>query len=227
MPITKRQTELLDRLIREYVNTAKPVSSELLKKSCRLDVCSATVRNEMQELAKKGYLKQPHTSAGRVPTNKAYRHFVDNLLEDEDDFLIKDLRRLRKETENVFKFAELATRLLSSFSSGIALTYLSDKDLLWEDGWREAFQNPEFEDKRFREEFLKAVGEVESRIKELEGEDIEVYIGRERSLLGSSDISLISSKRKKVVIALLGPSRMAYDKNIRAITSLTKLLEEF
>lgn len=227
MPTTKRQTELLNRIVREYVDTAQPVSSNFLKEKCRLDVCSATVRNEMQELTKKGYLKQPHTSAGRIPTNKAYRYFVNNLLEKEEDFLLRDLQGLRRKTEDILKFAEITTKLLSSLSSGIAFTYLSDKDLLWEDGWRKAFQNPEFENKRFREEFLETVGEIELRIKELEGPDVQVYIGKERSLLGSSEISLITSKRKKAVIALLGPNRMAYDKNIRAVMSLTKLLEEF
>ncbi len=227
MPITKRQTELLNRLIEEYVETAKPVSSELLKKKCKLEVCPATVRNEMQDLTKKGYLKQPHTSAGRVPTNKAYRHFVKDLINEEEDFFLKDLQILKRETKDIFRLAELTTKLLSSLSSGIALTYLSERDLLWEDGWKDVFSYPEFEDRKFRNDFIKAVERMESKIKDLEGPNVQVYIGREGSFLESSEMSLIASKRSKAVMAVLGPNRMTYKKNIKVVLSLTKILEDF
>ena len=74
--ITERQEKLLDFLIKEYISTAEPVSSKALKKSACLDVCGATIRNDLQVLTKEGYIEQPHTSAGRIPTRKAYRYFV-------------------------------------------------------------------------------------------------------------------------------------------------------
>jgi heat-inducible transcriptional repressor len=77
--ISERQEKLLDFLIKEYITTAEPVSSMALKKVAGLDVSSATVRNDLQALTKEGYIKQPHTSAGRVPTKKAYKHFADKI----------------------------------------------------------------------------------------------------------------------------------------------------
>lgn len=77
--ITERQEKLLDFLIREYISTAEPVSSKALKQVTDLDVCGATIRNDLQALTKEGYIEQPHTSAGRVPTKKAYKHFAAKL----------------------------------------------------------------------------------------------------------------------------------------------------
>jgi heat-inducible transcriptional repressor len=77
--ITERQEKLLDFLIKEYISTAEPVSSKALKKVCSLDVCGATIRNDLQVLTKEGYIEQPHTSAGRIPTKKAYKYVADKL----------------------------------------------------------------------------------------------------------------------------------------------------
>ena len=81
--ITERQNQLLNGIITEYINSAKPVSSRLLEKKYDFGVSPATIRIEMQKLTDKGFLHQPHTSAGRVPTDRGYRFFVDNLLEGE------------------------------------------------------------------------------------------------------------------------------------------------
>ena len=77
--ISERQEKLLDFLIREYIATAEPVSSLALKKACGLDVSGATIRNDLQELTKQGFINQPHTSAGRIPTKKAYKYIADKL----------------------------------------------------------------------------------------------------------------------------------------------------
>jgi transcriptional regulator of heat shock response len=77
--ITQRQEKLLDFLIREYIGQSKPVSSKALKKATDLDISAATIRNDLQVLTKEGYIEQPHTSAGRVPTKKAYKHFANKL----------------------------------------------------------------------------------------------------------------------------------------------------
>jgi len=79
MELTERQEKLLDFLVKEYISTSEPVSSKALKKVTDLDVCGATIRNDLQVLAKQGFIEQPHTSAGRVPTKKAYRYIADKL----------------------------------------------------------------------------------------------------------------------------------------------------
>ena len=77
MELTSRQEKLLNFLIKEYITTDEPVSSKALKKACSLDVCGATIRNDLQVLTKEGFIEQPHTSAGRVPTKKAYKYFAE------------------------------------------------------------------------------------------------------------------------------------------------------
>lgn len=72
--MTERQQKILEMIVKEYVDNPKPVSSKILARN--LGFSSATLRNEMMELEKTGYLNQPHTSAGRIPTEKAYRFFI-------------------------------------------------------------------------------------------------------------------------------------------------------
>jgi len=99
--ITERQEKLLNFLVREYISTAEPVSSLALKKVTDLDVCGATIRNDLQALTEAGYISQPHTSAGRVPTQKAYRYFADKIEEQRqkefDDFIVRQIRFAHKE----------------------------------------------------------------------------------------------------------------------------------
>jgi heat-inducible transcriptional repressor len=71
--ITERQNQILDSLIREYIKTAEPVASDFLAKKYGFGLCPSAIRLELQALLKEGYLEQPHTSAGRIPTDKAYR----------------------------------------------------------------------------------------------------------------------------------------------------------
>jgi heat-inducible transcriptional repressor len=76
--ITDRQRAILGIIVEEYVNTARPVASEQIVSNYRVNVSSATVRNDMAELERLGLIVQPHTSAGRIPTDRGYRYFVSN-----------------------------------------------------------------------------------------------------------------------------------------------------
>src|SRR5918992_5275742 len=78
--LTVRSGRLLATLVREYIETGEPVSSQVLARASGLGVSSATVRTVLAQLEKAGYVHQPHTSAGRVPTDRGYRFFVDLLL---------------------------------------------------------------------------------------------------------------------------------------------------
>ncbi len=79
--LSERSRRLLATLVREYIETGEPVSSQVLARQSGLGVSSATVRNVLAQLEEAGYVHQPHTSAGRVPTDRGYRVFVDLLLE--------------------------------------------------------------------------------------------------------------------------------------------------
>lgn len=102
--ISERQEKLLNFLIKEYIETAEPVSSLELKKITDLDVCGATIRNDLQELTRQGYINQPHTSAGRVPTQKAYRHFAEKMEQQKqremDEFIMRQIKYAKMQMEH-------------------------------------------------------------------------------------------------------------------------------
>ena len=80
MAITERQMMILKAIIDDYIATGIPVGSRTLSKRMDMSISPATIRNEMADLEESGYLEQPHTSAGRMPSDKAYRLYVDTLM---------------------------------------------------------------------------------------------------------------------------------------------------
>lgn len=82
MELSERKIKILQTVIRTYLETGEPVGSRTISKDTDLNLSSATIRNEMSDLEEMGYIVQPHTSAGRIPTDKAYRLYVDTMLDD-------------------------------------------------------------------------------------------------------------------------------------------------
>lgn len=232
--IPKRQKLVLDAVIKEYIGCAQPISSQFLEKEHSFDVCPATIRNDMQKLTELGYLLQPHTSAGRVPTDKAYRFFVDNLLEQEI-LEFKDMfgiEAILHEEQDVLKLVSNLLKSLAQTSSSLAVIHLFDKDFIWKEGWGDLLKEPEFRQKDFVDSFTSFLQGFENNIKDLEiNSNLRVFIGKENPISKTNDFSIISSKcyfpdKEEAMLALLGPKRMDYNKNISLINSLTKLLED-
>src|SRR5579862_8769059 len=120
--LDKRKSYILATVVYEYIATAEPVGSQTLTQKYNLGVSSATVRNELAELEAGGYLVQPHTSAGRVPSDAGYRKYVDHLMQPES--LAPDDRRriqdeLRDASRELDEIIENATRLLGRFSKNL------------------------------------------------------------------------------------------------------------
>ena len=107
--LSNRQRDILKAIIEEYVNTAEPVSSAAILERYELNCSSATIRNDMSELERLGYLEKPHTSAGRIPSVKGYRLYVDELLNDENitleeiDYIKQNLQTKVNEIEDLTK----------------------------------------------------------------------------------------------------------------------------
>lgn len=122
-PLDPRKAYILATVVYEYIATAEPVASQSLTQKYNLGVSSATVRNEMAELEAAGYLVQPHTSAGRVPSDAGYRTYVDQLmkkelLDAEDRRRIHD--ELREASRELDEIIENTTRLLGRLSNNLA-----------------------------------------------------------------------------------------------------------
>jgi heat-inducible transcriptional repressor len=121
--LDKRKAYILATVVYEYIATAEPVGSQTLTQKYQLGVSSATVRNEMAELEAGGYLVQPHTSAGRIPSDAGYREYVDRLMEPEE-LSPEDRRRIRDDfrdaSHELDELVESTTRLLGRLSNNLA-----------------------------------------------------------------------------------------------------------
>jgi len=232
--ITRRQADILNRIIKEYIDTAQPVSSHLLEKKYDFGVCPATIRNEMQKLTDKGYLLRLYTSSGRIPTDKGYRFFVDAIFDGGSDFegdLMRELSARQENEEDEFKMMQSLTRRLASVSHSLVLNYLETDDFFWKEGWEELLLEPEFREEKYVFNFVGFLKNFEENIEDFKnGTGIRIYIGKENKLPKSRDFSIISApyslqKEKEGFLALVGPKRMEYEKNISLIDSLIKELD--
>ena len=105
-----RKVKILDAIIRNYLETGEPVGSRTISKYTDLHLSSATIRNEMADLEELGYIVQPHTSAGRIPSDKGYRFYVDHLMKEKDrevsemkHFVIEKTQKMEKVLKQVAK----------------------------------------------------------------------------------------------------------------------------
>ncbi len=235
-----RQQKILETIIKEYTDTARPVSSEILVEKYKFNISPATIRAEMKRLEKEGYLCQPYTSAGRVPTDKGYRFFINSLMKNRE-LAIKEQETLRQNLTSNISANRLMPKivdLLADMSSNLAISgWLGfDESQCHKAGRGRLLKEPEFEDSDCFYQIAEALDYLDRNIEELfdivRDETIGVYIGRENPIKQIRGLSMIiSGKRLKSgnrgLIAILGPRRMRYDKNIALIEYIRNLLENF
>ena len=117
--LDERKKRILQAIVDEYINTAEPVSSGAIVQKYGLDCSSATIRNEMVELEKGGYLDKPHTSSGRIPSAQGYRFYVDELLK-EDDISLEEIKYIQSKLETrvneIEELTKIATNTLSEIT---------------------------------------------------------------------------------------------------------------
>ena len=116
--LDNRKKRILQAIVDEYINTAEPVSSGSIVNKYGLDFSSATIRNEMAELEKIGYLDKPHTSSGRVPSSKGYRFYVDELI-NEDNISLEEIKYISSKLETKVNEIEELTKIATSTLSEI------------------------------------------------------------------------------------------------------------
>ena len=112
--LDERKVKILDAIIRNYLATGEPVGSRTISKYTDLNLSSATIRNEMADLEEMGYIVQPHTSAGRIPSDKGYRLYVDHLMEEKDKEISEMKDFVIEKTEKMEKVLKQAAKLLAS-----------------------------------------------------------------------------------------------------------------
>jgi len=229
--ISERKKFLLETIIKEYVKTATPVSSGMLVDKYKLDISPATVRNEMMELEDEGYIYQPHTSSGRIPTEAAYELFIANFKE------MKKKKGLR-ETEtkllnNLFKSDEAAYKATAKAIaelSGTAVFWAFHKNDLYYTGLSNLFAQQEFR----QVNAVCDVSEIIDRLEEIIDEVFEDLDDGEQVLIGSKNpfgnfLSAVLVKYKhnnqSGVLGILGPMRMDYERNLALVEFIKNKFE--
>lgn len=234
--ISARQTQILKALIDEYIETAAPVGSSALEKKYNLGVSPATIRNEMASLTHLGYLRQPHTSAGRVPSPTAMKFYIDQLMEERQMSLTDEVKAKEEVWDarnDLDDLLEEATHALAARTRNLAIA-ATDDGKLWHAGYRNVFENPEFSDMATCANLFSLLEEVE-RIKELfftkaSGSPIDVFFGEELGWPGLSPIGVVTAhftvRGRSGALGVIGPIGLSYPTIIPVLRYFSNLVEE-
>jgi len=223
-----RQDILLKNIIQQYIKKAQPVGSETLSKSMRPLISSATIRNEMADLIKKGYLIQPHLSAGRIPTLKGWKYYLDNLLAQTEALVnqSQDLIAQENLTEDKKEKAKDLIREMADLTHQLAFIAFN-KNSFYYTGLTHLFNQPEFESQNIIynvSQVIDHLDEILEKIFNSFGQEIKVLIGKENPF--GKDCGTILVRSTGGLIGILGPTRMNYEKNLNQVKKICQLINQ-
>lgn len=219
-----RQKQIFRIIVREYLKSAEPVGSTAIVERHNLGVSSATIRNDMAELENLGLIAQPHTSAGRIPTEKGYQYYVDEFMEEAPKELASD-QRIKVDMAVTALAKRDEQNALRSFAKSVAqltgetvFMHFGDENFLT--GVSNLVAKPEFEGSTMMTTVSRAVDDLDLIIKEVEkkpSNEIEIFIGRNNPF--GQDLSTVlttvdAPNLGKGLFGIIGPTRMDYDANI-------------
>lgn len=235
--LTQRQIEILKSLIEEYIETASPVGSETLEKKHNLSVSPATIRNEMVRLTTLGYLKKPHTSAGRVPTPVAMKFYVKQLMQEKElsvaeEVAVKEkLWDYRAQTQRFLR--ELARSLAEKTRAlGVVVT---EEGEVYCAGYANILDMPEFYDIDVTRSLLSAIDELDYFARLCEGagveEDVHVLLGEELGPKLKGPYGFVFTHYETPLhmageVGVIGPSRLNYNAIIPTVRYYGDLVEK-
>jgi len=242
--LSDRRQQVLSALIEEYIEYALPVGSRTLVDRYHLGVSPATVRNELSVLEDEGYIKQPHTSAGRIPTDSGYRAFVDDLLisrldqENVSSEMVDKLRTSASELDTLLEQTSQAlSRLTDCLSVVMAPTDVAQhiKQVALVSGVSSLLSKPEFSHSTSLIPIMQVL-ENETILLHIfderpGNEDTMVRIGRENAAEQFSGVSVVARQYGEGdnagIVAVIGPTRMDYTKSIQAVRAAGEILRDF
>lgn len=246
--LSKRQEFLLNFIVREYIKTARPVPSALVSKKADIKISSATIRNEMNELETDGYLIQRHTSGGRVPTDKAYRYYVNQLLDDLSGLAInpRDKKNisstLTKAGNNSRVINKAIAKVLSECSGNLVIAGIAQDAEFFKQGLVSLFKYPEFREVGDLFQLASFFEEFEGMFQFIEreffntlgvphGVPVQILIGGENPFKQIRHETIMCAKYGLPgncigSLTLIGPTRMDYEKNISLVKYLTEELNK-
>ncbi len=232
----ERKKQVLQAIIKHFIQTAEPVGSNTILISYHFHVSPATIRNDMMSLEEEGYIFQPHTSSGRVPTDKAYRLFVDEMADykkarTEAQTAIKKIRAeylAGKVREHLYD----AVSILARASNCVSFSTTPDNPRTFFLGMSNVLRQPEFADSNQASQVVEVLEKSDNFIKTLKSlsisDSVRAFIGDENILEQIQSCSIIVTKYKHEgfngYIGILGPKRMNYAFNISLLEEIKKLL---
>jgi heat-inducible transcriptional repressor len=233
--MTERQIAILAAIIEQYAEVAVPVGSVTLAKL--FGVSSATVRSEMVRLEEAGLIMQPHTSAGRIPTDQGYRLYVNTITEAQEKETPTLDRGTRAIEARIGTHGDSTTRAIRSavdslvdLTQNLGLATIGDQ--LYMNGIGNLFSQPEFMQGRHAQAVARLLDNLEPWLKEVApNEPLNVFIGAENPIGKASGASLIISRFRspysdRSYIGVLGPTRQSYGKVMRLVRHAGAMLEE-
>ncbi len=230
--MTERQKKLLSAIVEQYAEVASPVGSSLLAKV--FNVSSATIRAEMAELERGGYIEQPHTSAGRVPTDKGYRYYVNSFANADTPQVDSRAQRAISARVNHGGVPDRVIRnavdTLVELTHNLGLATIGNQ--LYMSGLSNLFGQPEFMQKGQVQEVARLLDNLEPWLKEAApNEPLSVYIGKENPVGGGAGCSLIISRFRSPFsdhsyVGVLGPTRQSYRDVMQMVRRTGEALEE-
>jgi heat-inducible transcriptional repressor len=233
--MTQRQEAILMSVVEQYAEVASPVGSSLLSKL--FGVSSATIRAEMAELEKLGYIKQPHTSAGRIPTDKGYRYYVNILSDNSSDHSRLTERRAERALTARVEGGGLPDRTIrNAVDTLVELTHnlgiATIGNQLYMSGLSNLFGQPEFVSGQDVQQIARLLDNLEPWLREAApNEPLSVYIGTENPIGSSANASLIISRFRspysdRSYIGVLGPTRQQYKDVMSLVEHAGRVLED-
>lgn len=232
--MTERQIAILTAIIEQYAEVAAPVGSVTLAKL--FNVSSATIRSEMAKLEELDLIAQPHTSAGRVPTDKGYRFYVNLLTNQQDQPLAID-RSSKAIEARVSGAGQRADRTIRSavdslvdLTQNLGLATIGDE--LYLSGMGNLFSQPEFLQGTNAQSVARLLDNLEPWLREAApNEPLNVFIGSENPIGKTSGATLIISRFRSPFsdnsyIGVLGPTRQSYARVMRLVRQTGAMLEE-
>lgn len=240
MELHPRKKQILHAIIEHFVATAEPVGSQTIVVSYRMAVSPATIRNDMAELEAEGFIFQPHTSAGRVPTDTGYRHYVNELTNYDKAHkkAVSVLANIQKEydREKTYEKLQRVVSLLARASENVSFATLPGEERTFYLGISHILRQPEFMQEPLRASQVVEVLEKGTNflhtLKNLEipANGPQIYIGKENILKEINSCSVIVAqynfKGHQGFFGILGPTRMAYPFNLALVTEMQKMFNE-
>ena len=230
--MTERQAKILSAIVEQYAEVASPVGSSLLAKA--FEVSSATIRAEMADLERLGFITQPHTSAGRTPTDKGYRYYVNHLSESQQTDT--DSRSERALSARVGQAGVPERSIRNAVDTLVELTHnlglATIGNQLYMSGLSNLFGQPEFINNNQVQQVAGLLDNLEPWLREAApNKPLSVYIGRENPIGRSAGCSLIISRFRSPFsdnsyIGVLGPTRQSYKDVMGLVRYAGQSLEE-